>query len=133
MLLVGLLTSISSQGDALFGRRKPKPPADDKAAVLAWMKEHFDRGSYRDVWEFREALGYEFVQEQEGSRIWFWVNAYPALAALRAGIKVIDPVTGLPDWPPLVTTSAGYADEARSGLGAGEDGANAEIAARFFG
>jgi hypothetical protein len=59
-------------------------------------------------------------------RDWFWVNAYPALAALRVE-------TDRDARHPLLSTCAGYADQVASSLGEDEPQANAEIAARFFG
>lgn len=108
------------------------PPTTAPTALLAWMKEHFDDGDYETVWDHRMHLGYEFVQGEMADNLWFWLNAYPALAALRAGVKWPNPITGEAEWHPLVATSAGYADSVHYSLGPAEQQANGEIAQRFF-
>ena len=86
------------------------------------MRREFEAGRYQAVWEHRLRLGYEFGQEGIGDRDWFWLNAHPALAALRIGVK-----------HPFVATCAGYADQVHRGLGEEAARANAEISERFFG
>ncbi len=108
------------------------PPTTAPSALLAWMKERFDGGDYETLWNHRMHLGYEFVQGEMADNLWFWLNAYPALAALRAGVKWPNPITGETEWHPLVATCAGYADSVCYSLGPAEQEANGEIAQRFF-
>jgi hypothetical protein len=61
------------------------------------------------------------------SATWFWLNAYSALAALRAEIRWVNPM-GQSEWHPIVSTCAGYADQVHRELGPNEQAANAEIA-----
>ena len=105
-------------------RRKMSVPPRDPEELVAWMRVEFNDGQYRNVWQHRLELGYEFVQGDMGDLTWFWLNAYPALAALRQ-IPKIEHV--------FVSTCAGYADLVYRGLGPEEAKANKEIAQRFFG
>jgi hypothetical protein len=69
----------------------------DYAHLVAWM-----RGAKpRDVWERRVALGYRLQQNDAVQKDWFWVNALPALAGLRLGLKE----------HPFVAMCAGIADQ----------------------
>jgi hypothetical protein len=88
------------------------------------MRSEFDANRYQNIWRHRLELGYEFVQNDMSDATWFWLNAYPALAALRQTPK-IDHV--------FVSTCAGYADLVHRRLGPEEKKANEEIAHRFFG
>lgn len=114
---------------AWFSRRS-SPPADP-GELAGWMKEQFERRRYKDVWRHREQLGVGLAQGDMPDDVWFWINAYPALAALRANIQWENPF-GQPDKPPLVSTCAAYADEVHGRLGPDEAAANREIAHRFF-
>jgi len=90
------------------------------------MSDQFDAGQYDAVWSRRVALGYSLAQNDASVETWFWVNALPALAALR---------TGEPHHP-LVASAAGFADEAQRNMREQDDavqGAMAEINKRFFG
>jgi hypothetical protein len=89
------------------------------------MTRQFDAAQYDDAWRQRVELGYSLIQNGAPSEIWFWVNALPALAALREGER----------HHPLVATAAGYADEAQRNLTDPNDSiksAMAEINERFF-
>lgn len=108
-----------------FFRRRPTPPSDI-AELATWMADETAQGNYARVWHHRFELGLGFEQGAASDRDWFWVNAYPALAALRLEA---DPSAR----HPLVSTCAGYADQVHRSLGDAERAANAEIAQRFFG
>jgi hypothetical protein len=113
--------------------RKAAAPPSDPVALAAWMRREFEAGHHQAVWEHRLHLGYEFGQQDLGDRDWFWLNAYPALAALRIGVKAdsSSPFSG--QHHPFVATCAGYADQVHRGLGEDAARANAEISERFFG
>lgn len=69
----------------------------DYARLVTWM-----RGvTPWDVWERRVALGYRLQQSNAAQKDWFWVNALPALAGLRLGLKE----------HPFVATCVGIADQ----------------------
>ena len=97
------------------------------------MRRAFNAGNYAPVWEHRLRLGYEFGQHDIGDREWFWLNAYPALAALRARVRADSASPAPGQHHPFVATCAGYADDVHRGLGEEEARANAEISQRFFG
>lgn len=114
----------------LFKSRKP-PPSDPEA-LATWMQELFTEERYQEIWRHRLSLGVGFSQGAIPDKTWFWLNAYPALAAMRANLRWDDPL-GSEAFHPLVATCAGWADQVHPGLGPREKAANAEIAQRFFG
>jgi hypothetical protein len=90
------------------------------------MQQRFDGGDYAAVWERRVALGYSLSQNEAPAETWYWVNALPALAALRLGNRD----------HPFVATAAGYADQVFWSVAerdASMEATNAEIQQRFFG
>jgi hypothetical protein len=94
--------------------------------IRTWMADRFVAEDYEAVWHRRLELGLGLSGENVEMETWFWVNALPALAALRLGAKD----------HPLVATSAGYADQACRHLPDPDDqiqGAMSEINERFFG
>lgn len=105
-----------------FFRKKAAPPAEPEA-LHAWMEAEYGRGSYSQIWEHRLRLGVGFAQGQMTDRTWFWLNAYPALSALRTEGR----------GHPLISTCAGWSDQVHRGLGPEEKLANDEIAKLFFG
>jgi hypothetical protein len=100
--------------------------ASDVESLQRWMSDQFDAGQYDAVWSRRVALGYSLAQEDAPAETWFWVNALPALAALRTGER----------HHPLVATAAGFADQAHRSLKGQSDAVDSvmsEINERFFG
>jgi hypothetical protein len=51
------------------------------------MKTAISRGQQRPVWERRLALGSKLGQHEASNEVWFWINAFPALAGLNLGLK----------------------------------------------
>jgi hypothetical protein len=98
----------------------------DLDSLRAWMKARFDAGDYDAVWSRRAALGLSLTQQEASPETWFWVNALPALAALREGER----------HHPLIATAAGYAEQAHRSIDGPPDPAAdstmAEIKKRFF-
>lgn len=98
----------------------------DIAEIQAWMGDRFAAGDYEATWHRRLALGYGLSGDGVETETWFWVNAFPALSALRLGEKD----------HPFVATSAGFADEAYRKLSEQSSPvqkAMSEINDRFFG
>lgn len=94
--------------------------------IRTWMQQRFDSGDYASVWERRVALGYSLTQDGAPAETWYWVNALPALAALRLDNRD----------HPFVATAAGFADQVYWGLSertAAIESTNTEIQQRFFG
>lgn len=106
----------------LFTKRADKPPADP-AGLEQWMAREYAKGNYAAIWQHRLSLGLGYERADTPDRTWFWLNAYPALSALRTDGK----------GHPLVSTCAGYADQVHRQLGPDERAANDEIARMFFG
>lgn len=97
------------------------------------MRDNVQQERYATVWNHRLALGLDFSQANSSDHTWFWLNAYPALAALRSRIAWDHAIPGADAQPhPLVATCAGWADQVAPGLGPDEADANTEIAQRFF-
>jgi len=95
-------------------------------AIRTWMTGRFAADDYEAIWHRRLELGLRLSGENVKTETWFWVNALPALAALRLGAKD----------HPLVSTAAGFADDAYRNLSGQDDQAQeamAEINRRFFG
>jgi hypothetical protein len=74
---------------------------DDYEALFNWMKTAFSRDQHRPIWERRLALGYNLDQQEASNELWFWINAFPALAGLNLGLKE----------HPFVATCAGSAEQ----------------------
>ena len=55
--------------------------------TVTWMRDAYDRGLLRAVWERRLALGYGVNTDQISQTAAFWLHAAPAIAALRLGLK----------------------------------------------
>lgn len=51
------------------------------------LRERYRQGNYQFVWDRRVQLGYGVPEEGVASRDYFWLNAAPALAALKLGLK----------------------------------------------
>lgn len=56
----------------------------DLGKLRVSMKGRFDDSEYEAVWARRLGLGYSLAQEGASIETWFWVNALPALSALRS-------------------------------------------------
>lgn len=98
----------------------------DIEATGAWMADRFATGDYEAVWHRRLELGLGLSGDEVDTDTWFWLNAHSALAALRLGARD----------HPLVSTAAGFADQAYRQLSVQTDQAReamAEINERFFG
>jgi hypothetical protein len=60
---------------------------DQVTAESRQLREHYDRGNYGPVWARRVELGYGVPTEGVAQSDAFWLNAAPALAALKTGMK----------------------------------------------
>jgi len=96
---------------------------EDYADLLSWMREEWRARERRTIWEQRVALGYQLVQGPATQNQWFWINAFPAMAALRIGLKE----------HPLVATFAGMAENILDPDNEGQQKAVDDIRKRFFG
>jgi hypothetical protein len=67
------------------------------AEIQAWMRNRFDVGDYETIWHRRLALGYALSGDGIETETWFWINAFPALSALRLGEKDHPFVATAPD------------------------------------
>ena len=81
---------------AAFALADKEPPEGNAGAsmssmeiedVVTWMRDAYDRGMLRAVWERRLALGHDINLDQLPRSTAFWLNATPAIAALRLGLK----------------------------------------------
>ena len=90
--------------------------------VALWMDDQFSSGNLEGVWAKRLALGYGVPQEGVSDNVWFWLNAYPAVAGLRLGYRD----------HPFLATCAGSADQVRDWQNAQHEAAMNEINTRFF-
>jgi hypothetical protein len=108
------------------GKEGASMTGPDIEATGAWVADRFAAGDYEAVWHRRLELGLGLSGDKVDTETWFWLNAYSALAALRLGAKD----------HPLVSTAAGFADQAYRQLSIPNDQvreAMAEINERFFG
>lgn len=102
---------------------KAASPPVERDELARWMAERYDRAEYAAIWDHRLALGLGFGRAEASDRTWFWLNAYPALSALKVHGR----------GHPLIATCAGYADQVHRNLGPEERAANDEISRLFFG
>jgi hypothetical protein len=108
------------------GKEGASMAGGDIEATGAWMANRFAAGDYEAVWHRRLELGLGLSGDKVDTEKWFWLNAHSALAALRLGAKD----------HPLVSTAAGFADQAYWQLSNQNDQvreAMGEINERFFG
>jgi len=96
---------------------------DDYEALFNWMKTALSRGQQRLVWERRLALGSKLGQHEASNEVWFWINAFPALAGLNLGLK----------GHPFVAICAGSAEQVVDRSDTGQMTAIRQIQKLFFG
>lgn len=107
------------------------PPGDlgksltphDVLVEARWMLRQYDDGNLREVWARRLDLGYSLSLDQIENPESFWINACPALAALKLGLKD----------HPLVATCCGMAEQNIDWADHDQVAAKDQFNALFFG
>lgn len=94
----------------------------DVHAAAVWMRQTYDAGDRRAVWNRRLELGGSFAQGTGSSGDWFWANALAALSAMDLGLRD----------HPLVATCCGFADVSADRSNPQEMAAKAEFNRRYF-
>jgi len=87
------------------------------------IRDLIAHGQLREAWDRRLQLGYGVSREGVPQSDWFWLNADPAIAALKLGFKD----------HPAVAMCCGVAEEARDRSDPEQVAAVAEFNRLFFG
>lgn len=102
--------------------RPATPDPAELRAMVQRFQDQFNAGSYLELWEERSSYGYSLDRDSLHGDDRFWIDALPALAALRLGERE----------HPLVAGYAGFAEESQDHHNEKHRAVVREINERYF-